>query len=166
MMSDGEYNVTFVDHKNTRIRGSVFISEDGFANIFINPRLDLERQMRTFAHEMVHLENDDAYNQDDIRIIEARANGRLPDPEANAVEDALLPEDFSVVARMRAWLWWGILPGDEIWVNFSRAYRAELIKDRCVGHWANRHKQPNPPHLSRLIRRLYAESFAVNTRRE
>ena len=165
-MYQSEFTVRYSEKLPIGCQGVTMVDHEGFANIYINPKYDHGHQASAFKHEFSHVENDDAFNDDSLEIIEARAAGTLPGPKQYADEDPLLPEDLSVVARMRAWLLWGILPDDEIWVSFSRAYRTELIKDRCVGRWANRRKKPNPPHLSRLIRRLYAESFAIDTSRK
>ena len=148
------------------VHGLTVVDDYGEPMIYLNARHSAEQHQLTYEHEIRHLQSDDFYNSFSISEVEAGAGAPSSDPLPNANEDALLPEDLSVIARMRAWLWWGIRPDDEIWANFSRAYRAELIKDRCVGRWANRRRKPNPPHLSRLIRRLYAESFAIDTSRK
>lgn len=144
------------------IRGMSAVDDNGDPMIYLNARHTAEQHLRTYDHELHHLQGDDFYNSLSIWEVETAAGTPSPDPVPKAEEDTLLPEDLAVVARMRAWLWWGIRPDDAIWADFSRAYRTELIKAHQVGRWANRRRKPNPPHLSKLIRRLYAESFTAD----
>ena len=75
-MTNDDYRVYYVSHKNTKIGGSVEVDEDGFASIFINPRRSHLQQLKTLDHELRHLENDDLYNDNSIEVVEARAANR------------------------------------------------------------------------------------------
>ena len=59
--------------------GMVSMSPDGHYSIFLNARLSHAMQQKKFKHEIAHITNDDFNNSDDIRTIEARADG-LPAP--------------------------------------------------------------------------------------
>ena len=59
--------------------GMVSMSSDGHYSIFLNARLSHAAQQKKFNHEIAHIENDDFNNDDDIRTVEARADG-LPSP--------------------------------------------------------------------------------------
>lgn len=72
-MTNDDYKVYYVSHKNTKIGGSVEVDADGFASIFINPRRSHLQQLKTLDHELRHLENDDLYNDDSIEVVETRA---------------------------------------------------------------------------------------------
>lgn len=71
---EGEYIIRVVDLPDGS-RGFVTYDEDGFANVYINARLSYEGQHKSSDHEMRHLINDDIHNDDDIRVVEARADG-------------------------------------------------------------------------------------------
>lgn len=70
MIPDADYRVQYLDSKITNIRGSVTVDPDGFATIFINPRLDPDRQLKTFEHEMQHFRRNDHYNDSSIHEVE------------------------------------------------------------------------------------------------
>ena len=57
------------------VGGLVAVDEDGYNNIYINARWGYKGQRRAYKHEVTHADNDDAHNADDIRTIEARADG-------------------------------------------------------------------------------------------
>lgn len=78
MIDDGQYRVELIDHKNTRMRGSVEIDEDGFATIFVNARQSVNQQLKTVDHELRHLVNDDAYNDVPLEQAERIASGKQP----------------------------------------------------------------------------------------
>lgn len=68
-MNDGEYIVRMINFPGD-ICGAVRLSEDGFANVYINDQLSPDAKRRAFLHEMLHIRNDDFYNERDIREIE------------------------------------------------------------------------------------------------
>lgn len=68
-MIDGEYTVRMVVLPGS-IRGAVRLSEDGFANIYINDLLSPEEKRKAFDHEKRHIENNDFYNDKPINEIE------------------------------------------------------------------------------------------------
>lgn len=81
MIDDGQYRIEYINHKNTRIRGSIEIDEDGFATIYINARNAINHQLDTVDHELRHLMNDDAYNDKPLEDVERIAAGyTLPAP--------------------------------------------------------------------------------------
>lgn len=152
MMTDGEYNVTFIDHKNTRIRGSIVINDDGFANIFINPRLDTDKQKKTFEHEMVHLEQDDAYNQDSLQTAEARASGLAQKSEyEKRVEEyhAWLERIYS-----RGLDLFGLERDDPFWEKLFDVWDFRTHKDRYEGvitDGIDRYSRRQTGHMVNLI---------------
>ena len=56
--------------------GMVSLSPDGHYNIYINARLGKNVQRKKLYHEIIHIINDDINNDEDIRVVEARAEGR------------------------------------------------------------------------------------------
>ena len=48
----------------------VSVDEDGFASIYLNSRLNYEKQRACLKHELKHLSNDDIYNDKSIREVE------------------------------------------------------------------------------------------------
>ena len=68
-MIDGEYAVRLLNLPGD-VSGVVRLSEDGFANIYINDQLSPQAKRMAFDHEARHIENDDFYNSESIRDIE------------------------------------------------------------------------------------------------
>ena len=56
-------------------KGFVIYDDDDFANIYLNARYNRETNVQSTKHELKHIVNDDIHNTDDIRTIEARADG-------------------------------------------------------------------------------------------
>ena len=54
------------------------VDEDGHNNVYVNARWGYNGQRRAYKHEMKHIVNDDMNNADDIRTVEARADGTPP----------------------------------------------------------------------------------------
>ena len=52
----------------------VSVDENGYASIYINARLSVEKQRHCLKHELFHLENDDIYNGKSIQQAEADAD--------------------------------------------------------------------------------------------
>lgn len=69
-MIDGEFIVRMIDLPGS-IGGAVRLSDDGFANIYINDKLSPEAKRRVFDHERKHIEENDFYNDKSIEDIEA-----------------------------------------------------------------------------------------------
>lgn len=80
MIEDGDYIVRVIDYKDTAIRGATFVDNDGFANIYINARVSTNQQKETFNHELLHVENDDCYNDKPIELVESltASTGKVP----------------------------------------------------------------------------------------
>lgn len=53
-----EIGIQFMD-MNPRIDEQVFLNDDGSYTIFINSRLNFERQMAAYYHAINHIVNDD-----------------------------------------------------------------------------------------------------------
>lgn len=68
-MNDGEYIVRMVNFPGD-IHGAVRLSEDGFANIYINDQLSPMAKKEAYLHEAMHIKNDDFYNDRPISEIE------------------------------------------------------------------------------------------------
>ena len=68
-MNDGEFIVRMVNLPGD-IHGAVRLSEDGFANIYINDQLSPQARKKAFRHEAKHIENNDFYNDKPISEIE------------------------------------------------------------------------------------------------
>ena len=68
-MIEGEYAVRMVNLPGD-VRGVVRLSEDGFANIYINDSLSPDARRKAFDHERKHIESDDFYNSKPLRDIE------------------------------------------------------------------------------------------------
>ena len=52
------------------IHGAVRLSEDGFANIYINDKLAPMAKLEAYLHEKKHIDRNDFYNDDPITEIE------------------------------------------------------------------------------------------------
>lgn len=94
---EGEYTIRVMDLPEGS-RGFVLFDADDHANIYINARLSPAEQRKAADHELRHVANNDIYNDEDIRSIEARADGSpdpqpVPVPETPTVKqlDMLLP---------------------------------------------------------------------------
>ena len=74
MIEPWEYTVRYLDDLPLSVPGVVALSPDGHYNIYINAKLSRDGQREAIGHELEHIENDDFYNDDDIRTIEARAD--------------------------------------------------------------------------------------------
>ena len=72
----GEYIIRVVDNMPDGSKGCVIYDEEGFANVYINAALSNVGQHDAADHEMIHIINDDINNDDDIRVVEARADGK------------------------------------------------------------------------------------------
>lgn len=70
-MTENEYTVRMVVMPGS-IHGAVMLSEDGFANIYINDLLSPEEKRKAFDHEKRHIENNDFYNDKTIQEIEGK----------------------------------------------------------------------------------------------
>lgn len=70
-----DYTVRLIDMP-TVVGGTINESLDGHINIYINARLSHDGQHKAFDHEIKHWQNDDFHNDDDIRVVEARASGK------------------------------------------------------------------------------------------
>lgn len=68
-MIDGEFVVRLVNLPGD-IGGAVRLSDDGFANIYINDQMSPNARRKAFDHEMRHIENNDFYNDKPIQEIE------------------------------------------------------------------------------------------------
>lgn len=75
---EGEFIIRIMDMPEC-LNGMVKYDENDFANIYVNARLNTEGRRKAADHELTHVINDDIHNDDDIRTIEARADG-LPFP--------------------------------------------------------------------------------------
>lgn len=71
---EGEYIIRVMDMPEC-LNGMVKYDENDFANIYINVHLSPEGRRKAADHELTHVINDDIHNTDDIRTIEARADG-------------------------------------------------------------------------------------------
>ena len=68
-MNDGEFIVRMVNLPGD-IHGAVRLSDDGFANIYINDQLSPQAKKKAYIHETMHIRNDDFYNDKPINEIE------------------------------------------------------------------------------------------------
>lgn len=71
---EGEYLIRVMDLPDGS-RGFVLYDDDDFANVYVNARLNDVARKKAADHEMEHVINDDIHNDDDIRAVEARADG-------------------------------------------------------------------------------------------
>jgi hypothetical protein len=68
-MNDGDYTVRMVKLPGD-IHGAVRLSDDGFANIYINDQLAPMAKRKAFDHEKKHIDRDDFYNDLSIKEVE------------------------------------------------------------------------------------------------
>ncbi len=59
------------------VRGTTVTDEDGNYNIYINSLLSYEARCDAYRHEFNHLKNNDFYNDDELSVIEERADKAL-----------------------------------------------------------------------------------------
>lgn len=52
------------------VGGMVTPNEDGTFSVYINAKNSKEKQMKSYSHEVSHIENDDFYNGKDVKSIE------------------------------------------------------------------------------------------------
>lgn len=71
MLTEGDYCVRMVNFPGD-IHGAVMLSEDDFANIYINDQLAPWAKRKAFDHEIMHIEQNDFYNEKPIWEVEAR----------------------------------------------------------------------------------------------
>lgn len=88
MIPEADFRVQYLDPRTTKIRGSVSVDPEGFATIFINPRLDPDRQLKTFEHELRHFNRNDFYNDKSIHEVEDKAE---PMPALPAEQPPVVP---------------------------------------------------------------------------
>lgn len=69
MITDGDYCVRMVNMPGD-IHGAVRLSEDDFANIYINDQLSPSAKREAFEHEIRHIINCDHTNGKSIKEIE------------------------------------------------------------------------------------------------
>ena len=55
------------------VKAMTAMDEEGYFNIYINSKLSREAQRKAVKHELVHIRNEDFYNNLDIRDAENRA---------------------------------------------------------------------------------------------
>lgn len=98
---EGEYTVRIVDMP-VASPGFVLFDDDDHANVYLNARYNRETNENTADHELIHILNDDIHNSDDIRTVEARADGHTanttPLPRLMKARD-LLPQSQKLPRR-------------------------------------------------------------------
>ena len=52
------------------VHGVCTTNDDGTFSVYINARNDRDQQIRSYFHERKHIENDDFWNERDIRDVE------------------------------------------------------------------------------------------------
>ena len=55
------------------VKAMVALDSEGDYNIYVNDQLSHEMQVKSYQHEIRHIENNDFYNGEDIRLVEERA---------------------------------------------------------------------------------------------
>ena len=60
------------------VQGVTKVDETGFANIYINARLSLDKRREALKHELRHYIRDDMNSEEDIRTVEAAADRPAP----------------------------------------------------------------------------------------
>lgn len=143
MMTEGDYCIRYLDQPNYKIRGSVHIDEDGFANIYINPRLSTEQQLKSMLHELAHLENDDLYNDDPLSLAEARASRKEAPP----------PDPFKRVYD-RGMAYYGLRRDDPLWNILFDLWHFRHHKDRFVGLFT-RHSKPSRKQAAEMVEKIF-----------
>ena len=144
-MTDGDYCIRLLDHPNTKIRGSVHIDEDGYANIYINPRISTDQQLKTLDHEMRHIQNDDAYNNDHIKLVENRAAG------IETSNQSPLQKYYD-----RGLHYYGLKQDDPLWDNLFSVWYFRYHKDRYVGVF-DKYTNPTKRKASIMIKKIFED---------
>ena len=84
-----EYFVRLVELPRA-VHGTVMPNPDGTFDIYINALLPLDQQQAALEHELEHIRLDHLYSENDLREIEAVADG-LPTPAAPAAGMKTIP---------------------------------------------------------------------------
>ena len=71
---EGEYTIRVMDMP-VQTPGMVIYDDEDHANVYLNAHYNHESNAETADHELTHVIHDDIHNNDDIRTIEARADG-------------------------------------------------------------------------------------------
>ena len=74
------------------VGGFITESPDGWRNIYINARYSNDGRREALRHELRHAENEDLHSEEDVAVIEARAEGS--DPRLKAVPNLIRARDL------------------------------------------------------------------------
>ena len=163
-MTSDQYKIYLVNHKNTRIGGSVELDPDGFASIYINARRSYDQQLRTFDHEIMHLEFDDLHNHDPIEVVEARAADKeivptIPDivPDSAPKMPSFAEQWEAIYQRGKdlfgierdAWVWNYLF---ELWFNRDSKLKYTTIMTQVF-------KQYSKAKLGTMLNRIFRDYF-------
>ena len=91
MIEPDDYIVRLIDLPPA-VGGFITETPDGFTNIYINARHGHNGQRRAFDHELDHAMRDDLHSEEDVDVIEARAEGS--DPRLKAVPNLIKARDL------------------------------------------------------------------------
>lgn len=130
-MSNGLYKVYLLDQKNTKMRGSISLDPEGFASIYINPRLDVDQQAKTLEHELRHLINNDLHNDTPLELSELLAAGGKKHEKTNPLTIGW--EDRQAAIRQRGLDIYGLKADDPFWDKLDYVWMCRLDEDRFVG---------------------------------
>lgn len=145
-MTNDEFKVYYINHRNTKFGGHVELDQDGFASIYINARRSSGQQLKTFEHELKHLENNDLHNDDPIEVIEARAAGKQAQPARQSrrkprKKPAYL--EMSNNLQEEAQAMFGLSPRDRRW--------GEIFWAMTITELQNHHHNRKRPELRRTF---------------
>lgn len=68
-------NVILID-MDTYIKEQIIKNADDSYTIFLNAKMNVEQQKRSYKHALYHIENDD-FNRNDVNAIENNAHRRI-----------------------------------------------------------------------------------------
>ena len=70
ILEGADYYTRIVPFPTTKVGGLVMPNSDGTFSIYINSRVDEQRQRKALEHELEHIANGDFWNGKDIREME------------------------------------------------------------------------------------------------
>jgi len=153
MIPPDGYTVRYSEALPLCCRGVTVVDHEGFANIYLNPRYDLGHQKAAIKHELAHVMNDDAYNQDSIPLIEARAAGILPQPSPPAQGYAAFLER----AYSRGLAFFGLQRDDPFWDKLFDIWDFRAHRDRYEGVIIDGVDRYSKRQAGQMVKRIFAQ---------
>lgn len=140
----------YADELPIGCHGVTVVDHEGFANIYLNPKYDQGHQEAAFRHEVAHVANNDAFNEDSLEVIEARAKGALPPLPPGEVYAAFLERSYARGLEL-----FGLQRNDPFWPKLFDIWDFRTHKDRYEGVIANGIDRYNRRQTGHMVNRIF-----------